>query len=176
MPILADIDDLAPAELLMVLSLGRKTGRLTATKGDQKVMLTLRGGSIVYAASPANRERLGDILVSRGLLSEPDLVRALNHQGQLLEPKLLGTILVELGLVSTLAVHQAVFSQFEAVIRQLLAWDRGELSFQPADVPDLGAVPVDPVELLVVVGYDGLGPLVKGLVRLALKRAPAKPA
>jgi hypothetical protein len=35
-----------------------------------------------------------------------------------------------------------------------------------ADFDDLA-----PAELLLVIGYDGLGPLVKGLVRLALKRA-----
>lgn len=176
MPIIADFDDLAPAELLLVLSLSCKTGRVTATRGDQKIMITLRNGSIVYAASPAVRERLGDILVKRGAISEHDLQRALDRQGHLLEPKVLGTILVELGLVSTAVVHQAVFSQFEAVIRQLLAWDKGETSFQSSEVPDLGAFLIDPVELLVVIGYDGLGPLVKGLVRLALKRTAAKTA
>ena len=176
MPIIADFDDLAPAELLLVLSLSCKTGRVTATRGDQKIMITLRNGSIVYAASPTIRERLGDILVKRGAISEHDLQRALDRQGHLLEPKVLGTILVELGLVSTAVVHQAVFSQFEAVIRQLLAWDKGETSFQSSEVPDLGAFLIDPVELLVVIGYDGLGPLVKGLVRLALKRTAAKTA
>jgi len=175
-PIIADIEDLAPAELLLVLSLSHKTGRVTATRGDQKTMLTLRNGSILYAASSAVRERLGDILVKRGAISEHDLQRALDRQGLLLEPRVLGTVLVEMGLVSTAVVHQAVFSQFEAVIRQLLTWDRGELSFQFSEVPDLGAFLIDPAELLVVIGYDGLGPLVKGLVRLALKRAAAKTA
>ena len=63
--IIADFDDLAPAELLLVLSLSRRTGRVTAARDDQKIVLTLRNGSIVYAASPAIRERLGDILVKR---------------------------------------------------------------------------------------------------------------
>jgi len=170
-PIIADIEDLTPAEFLLVLSLGSKSGRLTATRGGQKIMIVLRNGSIVHAASPAVRERLGSILVNRGALSEHDLQRALDRQGQQLEPKVLGTVLAEMGLVSNVAVHQAVFSQFEAVIRQLLAWKQGEMSFQPSEVADLGATPIDPAEVLVVIGYDSGSPLVKGLVRLALKRA-----
>ncbi|HQL30335.1 MAG TPA: DUF4388 domain-containing protein [Thermoanaerobaculales bacterium] len=170
-PIIADIEDLAPAELLLVLSLASKTGRLYATRDDQKIMLVLRKGSIVHAVSPAVRERLGGILVKRGAITEPDLQRALALQAQQLEPKVLGTFLVDLGLVSSSTVQQAVFTQFEAVIRQLLAWDRGALDFQPSEVPDTGAIPIDPTELLVVIGYENGSPLLKSLVGLALKRS-----
>jgi hypothetical protein len=170
-PIIADIEDLAPAEFLMVLSLAAKSGRMYATRDDQKIMLVLRRGSIVHAASPATRERLGGILVNRGAISEPDLRRALERQSQQLEPKVLGTVLVEMGLVSDSTIQQAVFSQFEAVVRELTAWERGAMDFQPSEVPDTGAVPIDPAELLIVIGYENGSPLLKSLVGLALRRS-----
>lgn len=170
MAIIADIRDLDPAELLLVVSMTRKTGRLSATRDDQKILLAFRKGSIVHATSPAVRERLGSILVDRGVISEDNLLRALERQGQQLEPKLLGTVLVEMGLASPATVQQAVLFQYEAVIRQLLAWDRGEMSFQVTDVADLGAVPVDPAEVLVCIGQQARSPMVKALVRAALAR------
>ena len=171
MPIIADIEDLAPAELLMVLSLAAKSGRMYATRDDQKIMLVLRRGSIVHAASPATRERLGGILVNRGAISEHDLQRALERQSQQLEPKVLGTVLVEMGLVTSSVIQHAVFSQFETVVRELTAWERGAMDFQPSEVPDTGAMPIDPAELLVVIGYENGRPLLKSLVGLALKRS-----
>jgi len=173
--IIADIRDLDPAELLLVVSMTRKTGRLSATSDDQKILLAFRKGSIVHATSPAVRERLGSILVDRGVISEDNLLRALERQGQQLEPKLLGTVLVEMGLASPAAIQQAVLFQYEAVIRQLLAWDRGDMTFQVADVADLGAVPVDPAEVLVCIGQQGRSPMVKTLVRAALARTQGPP-
>lgn len=170
MPIIADIEDLAPAELLLVLSLTRKTGRLCATRDGQKILLALSEGSIVYAASPAVRERLGSILVNRGAISERELQRALDRQSQEVEPRVLGTILVEMGLVSATTIHEAVQCQFEAVLRHLMAWDRGVMSFQESRVPDLGAVPIDPVEAFAGIGREAREVVAEGMARLALMR------
>jgi hypothetical protein len=170
MPIIADIEDLAPAELLLVLSLTRKTGRLCATHDGQKILLALSEGSIVYAASPAVRERLGSILVNRGAVSERELQRALDRQSQEVEPRVLGTILVEMGLVSATTIHEAVHCQFEAVLRHLMAWDSGVMTFQESRVPDLGAVPIDPVEAFAGIGRTAREQVAEGMARLALMR------
>lgn len=170
MPIIADIEDLAPAELLLVLSLTRKTGRLCATRDGQKILLALQRGAIVYAASPAVRERLGSILVNRGAISERELQRALDRQGQEVEPRVLGIILMEMGLVSATTIHEAVQCQFEAVLRHLMAWDSGVMSFQECSVPDLGAVPIDPIEAFAGIGREPRETVAEGMARLALMR------
>lgn len=169
MPIIADIEDLEPAELLLVLAMTRKTGRLCATRDGQKILFALRHGAIVYAASPAARERLGSILVNRGALTERDLHRALERQSVEVEPRVLGTILIEMGLVSPTTIQEAIQCQFEAVLRHLMSWDRGVMSFYSCSVPDLGAVPVDPAEVFAGVTRETRVALAEGVARLTLR-------
>jgi hypothetical protein len=81
----------------------------------------------------------------------------------------LGTILVEMGLVSSTTIQEAIQCQFEAVLRHLMSWDRGVMSFQPCSVPDLGAVPVDPAEVFAGVTRETRVALAEGVARLTLR-------
>jgi hypothetical protein len=150
--IVADIDDLAPAEFLMTLALTSKTGKLSAVHKGQKVLLAFKEGSIAFAASPAVRERLGSMLVNRGLISEQQLEEALDRQKQSTEQRLLGNVLIEMGVLTESALQEAVESQFQTVVAELLAWDSGVMIFERMDLPDLGAVHVDPATVLVGAG------------------------
>jgi hypothetical protein len=122
-PIVADIKDLAPAEFLMALSMTSKTGKLSSVWEGHKTLLVLREGSIVYAASPTVRERLGSMLVNRGLVSEEQLLAALQLQESEKEAGLLGSILVDMGAVSREQLTEVVQGQFESVLSELLSWD-----------------------------------------------------
>jgi hypothetical protein len=152
MPITAEIEDLAPAEFLLLLSLTSKTGKLSAVHRGRKILLAVRDGSIVYAARPAVRERLGSTLINRGLITEEDLIEALAEQRRCGEGKLLGTILVESGALSHDALCEVIQGQFEVVVRDLLSWNTGVMVFETSDMPDLGGIHVDPSEILVGLG------------------------
>ena len=148
MPIVADIKDLAPSEFLMTLSMTSKTGKLSSVWEGHKTLLVLREGSIVYAASPTVRERLGSMLVNRGLVSEEQLLEALRLQEDEEGSGLLGSILVDMGAVSKEQLTQVVQDQFESVLSELLSWDGGVMIFEPVDIPDLGSIHIDPTDVL----------------------------
>lgn len=154
MAIVADIKDLAAAEFLLMLSANQKSGKLTGVNDEHKIMVTFRQGSIVYAGSTAVRERVGSILVSRKLITEDQLQEAINHQKSHDGVNHLGNILVEMGLINDAALEEVVRSQFQKVIIELLSWQEGVLSFETMPIPDLGAVHVDPREILTDVGFE----------------------
>ncbi len=152
--IIADIEDLAATEFLLMLSLNRKSGRLSGVRGNERVMVALDQGAIVYAASTAVRERVGNILVSRRLITEEQLQEALAEQQRQPAGVYLGNILVRMGAVSQEQLTGVVQSQFQRVLRELLSWSSGVLTFNRMDLPDLGAVHVDPREILVEMGFE----------------------
>jgi hypothetical protein len=153
-PIVADIYDLPAAEFLLMLSLNRKTGKLTGVSGEHKVMVAVQDGSIVYAASTSTRERIGSLLVSRGLVTEAQVQAALERHTAEGQRTLLGNILVEMGAISAEALAEVVGSQFQKVVEELLAWDEGTITFHRMEIPDVGAVQVDPREILTGMGFS----------------------
>jgi hypothetical protein len=162
-PIVADIEDLAPAEFLMMLSMTSKTGKLSSVWEGHKTLLVLREGSIVYAASPTVRERLGSMLVNRGLVTEEQLLEALERQKSEEAAGLLGSILVDMGAVSYEQLKSVVQDQFEAVLTELLSWEGGVMIFEPVEIPDLGSIHIDPAEVL-----SGVGVAVEGMLAASL--------
>jgi len=175
MPIVADIDDLAPAEFLLMLSITGKTGKLSATSEGRKTMLVLQEGSIVYAASPTVRERLGSILVNRGLVAEETLYEALERQRTDATRPLLGSVLIQMDAVSANDLREVIKAQFEGVVREMLSWKGGVMIFENMDIPDLGAMPVDPADVLVGLGFDSDSLLVESLAQMQARRPPREP-
>ncbi len=154
MAIVAEIEDMAAAEFLLMLSANQKSGKLTGVSDEHKIMVTFRQGSIVYAGSTAARERVGSILVSRKMITDEQLQKAIAYQKTQPGVNHLGSILVEKGLITQAALEEVVRSQFQKVIIELLSWKKGVLSFERMAIPDLGAVHVDPREILVDVGFE----------------------
>jgi hypothetical protein len=72
-----------------------------------------------------------------------------------------------MGAVTREDLTRVIRNQFESVVRELTGWRSGVMVFTTCDVPDLGAVHVEPSELL-----TGLGLETDGL----LKVAPERPA
>ena len=166
MPIMVDMDDLTPGEFLLLLSLTKKTGKLSAVRKGNKILLGLKEGSIVYAAQPMVRERLGSVLINRGLVSEEQLYRALEIQREEKSRRLLGSILVDLGAISRDGLEGVIRSQFEGVIRELMSWDGGVMVFNRVDMEELDAIRIDPSEVILGKGLETGTLLAESLDRL----------
>ncbi len=163
--ITADIEDLAVADFMMVLSQHRRTGQLTFEKSGERLKLAFRDGDIIYAASTGVRETVGSMLVRRGLISEGQLEAALKLQKRQEGVALLGQILVEMGAVSTEDLNGVVYLQFQNVIRDALTWKAGVGTFTAMDIPDLGEVRVDPREVILETGFRTERLLLEGAVK-----------
>ncbi len=167
MAIIADILDLAAAEFLLMLARTEKSGKLAAVDGEEKVMLGFRNGSIVYAASTAIRERVGSMLVSRGLLTEINLKHAIDIQQATPGVRHLGNILVDLGFITQEALAEVVRTQFQQAVMELLSWKQGILTFNRMDIPNLGAVHVNPREILGDMDFETEQLVLDGISELA---------
>jgi hypothetical protein len=99
----------APAQVLQLLRrayVTRQSGHLRVAHGDAKRGLAVREGHIVHARSGVKGERLGDILVRQGVVSEEDCDRALAKAVASRRP--IGAALTELGLIDQARLEEAV--------------------------------------------------------------------
>ncbi len=154
MSLAGHLGDLSLPDLLQIIAMGEKTGRLDLTSTDGEGLIVFRGGRVIYAASNAAREALGSILVCRRLVSELTLRKALEHQYRSREERRLGSILVQMGKLSQEALESVIFEQIERVIGELVEWRDGYFKFETMDIPDHGEVAVDAREFLAESGFS----------------------
>ncbi len=124
-----------------VLEQARASGLLCVRSGGLEASITFRAGFAV-AAKSGNGARIGDALVQHGV-TEATVDSALRLQKRLKNPRPLGAVLVDLGLVGATTVREILRVQCRGIIESCRRDGRGELEFQAAD------------EDAVLVGPDG---------------------
>lgn len=167
------LEDLALAEILQMLAVSGKTGKLVLTRRDGEGLLVFKDGKIIYAASNSAREAFGNILVCRHLVSEEALTDALKRQHRSREEKRLGTILVEMGAVSATQLEEVLRAQTEKVVHELLEWRGGFFKFDALDIPERGEVAVDARDFIMEGGLTAEQLAYSASQRAAQKEADA---
>ena len=126
--------------LLRDLYVGRKTGLLTFSRGDERRSVHVRGGHLVNADSNVREERMGEAMVRRGRITEGDLKRALGFM--IRDQKRLGVVLMELGLIDTDGLEDAVARHVYDILAKVFTWTEGEYEFREQDesAPQAGEV------------------------------------
>ena len=71
-----------------------------------------------------------------------------------------------MGALSRLDLEQVVQTQFQDALRPFLAWSDGVASFERMDIPDLGAVHVDPREIVLESGVSTEHLVLTGMTEL----------
>ncbi|MRR09685.1 tetratricopeptide repeat protein [bacterium] len=123
-------------DVLQLLAVGFKTGCLKVTDGQNFGNIYFKDGRVCYSSLLNRPDRLGDRLVSRGLVSAAQLQQALDQQRNEGGKRRLGDILMESGLVSTEDVQQDITHQIGDAIFFLLRWPDGEFFFEQDALPD----------------------------------------
>ncbi|MDD5563921.1 MAG: DUF4388 domain-containing protein [Thermoanaerobaculaceae bacterium] len=154
MSLAGHLSELALPDLLQIVAMAEKSGRLDLSSRDGEGLIVFRSGRVIYAASNAARETLGSILVCRHLVSEEELHKALEHQFRSREERRLGSILVEMGLVSLDALEAVLYQQIQRVIGELVKWRDGYFKFEAFEIPDHGEIAVDAREFLAEAGFN----------------------
>ncbi len=124
------LEGLTVFDILQYLGLLKKSGKLTLTRLGSSGVFVFRDGEVVSAASDSVQNALGNILIKHGDLTEDALRIALELQHLSPQWKRLGTILVEQGLVTPGGLYQAIRSQIERVLIELMTWDAGFFRFE----------------------------------------------
>jgi Domain of unknown function (DUF4388)/Tetratricopeptide repeat len=142
MPIEGPIRDLALSDLLQLLFLSRRTGRLVISSGSSEVVLRLREGAITGATGGAPELRLGRLLVQSGRATEGQIRLALERQRRG-PPHPLGEILVDAGVVRQAEVERQLRFQIEETVFDLMRLEEGHLHFEESGRPPRQRIEVE---------------------------------
>ncbi len=139
--------------LLQMLSIKRRSGKLSLATRDAHGLVLLQDGNIIYAASNSAREAFGNILIRHSLVDDGTLMKALEQQHVSGHEKRLGTILVEIGAISQEDLENVLREQTVGIIRELLGWHEGFFTFEPLTIAG-HEVGVDAKDLVMDEGLD----------------------
>ena len=136
MAIQGALSDVSLADISQLLGMGGKTGCLTLTHKDNHGYVYFEGGSVIYASVVNRPDRLGDLLVARGVISPDQLAAAIEqHEGT---GKRLGEVLVELGNLTQETLEEHIHLQIEEAVYLIFQWSEGNFQFEPDVMPEEG--------------------------------------
>lgn len=148
------LDDLSPVEIISVLDILEKSGKLLLNRGEEEGLVVFRRGKIIYAASSGFRENLGTMLLARELVNEGDLVEALALQVASTEEKRLGNILIDMGALSQDDLNNVVLEQVIRTVSGFGHWDTGNFVFSSVHIEDHGEVELPSGDLWAPLGLS----------------------
>ncbi|HEX3159829.1 MAG TPA: DUF4388 domain-containing protein [Gemmatimonadaceae bacterium] len=119
-------------DVLQLLAMGQKNGCLSVSHKSNFGSIYFERGRITYAAIVNRRDRLGDILVKSGALTQAQLDEAIDAQERQRDTRL-GEILVTRGLIARAELDRQIRLQIEEAVFYLFTWSDGTFNFE-ADV------------------------------------------
>jgi hypothetical protein len=140
MAITGNLETMSLAELLQWLANGRQTGTLIVNNGNVEKKIYLRDGAVLSSSSSDPRGFLGHFLVSKGVISEEDLAKAMAIQSE--QGRLLGELLVEGGAVDQETLDYMLRLKAEENVYDLFAWEEGHFDFFDEELPEYELVPM----------------------------------
>lgn len=135
MAIKGSLKEASLPDVIQLLFLGRRTGRLAVADRQNHGSIFFDEGFITHATIVNRRDRLGDMLVKSGRISQEDLDAAVRFQAGSPQRKL-GEILVTLGTLRRDEMERHIRLQVEEAVFALFAWHSGTFSFEAGVHPD----------------------------------------
>jgi tetratricopeptide (TPR) repeat protein len=135
MAIKGSLKEASLPDVLQLLAMGKKTGCLSVTHRNSFGYIYFDKGRICYASIVNRRDRLGDILVKSGFISQQQLDAAVAKQDKQRD-KRLGEILVELRAISREDLHRQIKVQIEEAVYFLFTWTQGTFNFEAEIRPE----------------------------------------
>jgi tetratricopeptide (TPR) repeat protein len=136
-------------DVLQLLSMGKKTGCLSVTHRNSFGYIYFNKGRICYASIVNRRDRLGDMLVKTGVITQAQLEATVELQDRRRD-KRLGELFVEQGILTLEQLHGAINVQIQEAVFFLFTWNQGTFNFEPDVQPDQHdhVVSINPESLL----------------------------
>ena len=127
--------DFGLADILQLIYFQKKTGVLALESRRDRVRLLFVEGNIVAAESRKRLEanRLGKVLVKRGILEEKELQSILDEQSR--TNIKLGIILLSRGLVEKEVLQEILTEQIKETVVPIFSWKQGMYEFTPQEIP-----------------------------------------
>jgi Flp pilus assembly protein TadD len=134
MAIRGSLKEASLPDVLQLLSMGKKTGCLSVGHRGSFGYIFFDKGKIVYASIVNRRDRLGDMLVKNGMISQDQLDAAVDAQIRRRD-KRIGELLVEQRALTPEQLKQFLRVQIEEAVYFLFTWTEGTFNFEPDVMP-----------------------------------------
>lgn len=118
-------------DVLNLLTLQKKTGKLVVKYSDVEKTIFFRKGEIVFASSTLKEDRLGESLVRSGKITKQQLDEA---SLEVKKGKKLGRVLVERGWITPKEMFEGVRKQVQEIIFSLFSLSEGIFYFIEGEV------------------------------------------
>jgi hypothetical protein len=142
------LDEASLPDVVQLLALGRKTGRLSLAEGTLKGEIYLDAGRVCYAFVASRRDRIGDMLVRTGRITQQQLTDAIAaHQSG---SQRVSDILLASGQVQRAELLRFMHRQVEEAVYFMFTWRTGSFTFHSGVHPEHQTllVSIDPEGLL----------------------------
>jgi hypothetical protein len=117
-------------DVLELLRQKKATGTLVVSSGGLKKCIYFKIGQIVFATSNSSQDRLGEVLVKTGKLTQENLEYATRLHKKNMGLKQLGAILVEQGLISSKDLFGGLKAQVKEIIFSLFLLEAADYQFE----------------------------------------------
>jgi len=147
MSISGSLKDVSVADVMQFIHLGRRTGTLLLIRGADKAMIGFHGGRLVSAQAPRT-PKLGDLLVSSGMIDRRILDGAIRSQNEERERRSLGQILISSGSIDAEGLRQVIAQQIEQAVSEVMVWEAGNFEFAIDDLRPIDDIALYPSDVL----------------------------
>ena len=135
MAIKGSLKEASLADVCQLLALGQKTGCLSVADKSRFGQIFFERGRVTYSRVVNRRDRLGDLIVREGGVTQDQLLTALTIQATTPDKKI-GQVLVEQGMLSKAQLQRFVLRHIEDAIYHLFTWLRGSFYFEADQLPE----------------------------------------
>lgn len=135
MAIKGSLKEASLPDVIQLLALGRRSGCLSVADRQNFGYIYFDAGRIVYASIVNRRDRLGDLLIRSGRLSEDRLREAIAIQARAPDRKI-GQVLVEMGALTQEDLESHIRVQIEEAVYYLFTWTSGSFNFEAGVRPE----------------------------------------
>jgi hypothetical protein len=175
MALKGNLRDFSTTQLLNLVNLARKTGKLTVNGQSQEAILHFREGRLIHACTNADEGYLTTMLLRTGKLTEDQASKVSSQSGSSSD-KVMGKYLMDARLVSRDDIVQGVKDYMLEIVYDLFTWNEGEFFFEQDLLPasDRITVPLN-LDNVILEGsrriqeFDKLQDELPDLGRIALK-------
>lgn len=144
MPLQGSLKDFSLADIFQLIGLQKKTGILVLRSDLDEIKILFDRGMIVHADSRLKKieDRIGQLLVRSGKISQELLKRALEIQKETLQQ--LGYVLIENDMITLPELKDALQKQILQIIYRLFRWKTGEYEFHTKNAVDYNKDFIEP--------------------------------
>lgn len=139
MALKGNLRDFTTTQLLNLVNLARKTGKLTLDGKDQNALLFFKEGRLIHASMNTEEGHLAAMLYKVGKLTD-DQVRSAVKQGN--SDRIIGKYLMETRMVSRDDIVQGVKEYMLGIVRDFSSWDDGSFIFEQNLLPSKDRITV----------------------------------